>query len=186
MSHEWDINEYICIYVSMYICSLFIISVLVMSRNSCIRQYEYSVWFPTVNNLLFKNICYCSWNYRLFRKWENETNKPLLQWVFMITVLINYPFIHVMFSSFHFHVLFIHWHSPVLRKQLDENGQQSAVPWPIICSVFLSYITSYAQNSPTLQTMCVFTFTFQKIFLIFPGSSTHFLYVQTSHLWLSS
>lgn len=51
--------------------------------------------------MLFKNIWYCFWNYRLFRKWEaNETNKPLLQWIFMIAVLINYSFIHVMCSSF--------------------------------------------------------------------------------------
>lgn len=77
LSHEWDINVlymfYICVYVYMF---TFIISVLVMSRNSCIRQsMNIPVWFPTVNNLLFKNICYCSWNYRLFRKWkENETN----------------------------------------------------------------------------------------------------------------
>lgn len=146
---------YICVYVYMF---TFIISVLMMSRTSCIRQsMNIPVWFPTVNNLLFKNICYCSWNYRLFRKWEeNETNKPLLQWVFMIAVLINYPFIHVMFSSFHFHVLFIHLHSPV-RKQLDENGQQIFIilaPNHLL-NVFLFLCNSYAQNS-ALSIMTVF------------------------------
>lgn len=130
----------------------FIISVLVMSRNSCIRQsMNIPIWFPTVNNVLFKNICYCSWNYRLFRKWEeNETNKPLLQWVFMIAVLINYSFIHVMFSSFHFHILFIHLHSSVLRKQLDKMANKYLLyllPIIYLMCFFFSHVTLMLRNS---------------------------------------
>ena len=147
MGYKW-VYVYICVYVYMF---TFIISVLVMSRNSCIRQsMNIPIQFPTVNNVLFKNICYCSWNYRLFRKWEeNETNKPLLQWVFMIAVLINYSFIHVMFSSFHFHILFIHLHSSVLRKQLNKNGQQIFIVFAPnhLLNVFLLFsCNSYAHK----------------------------------------
>ena len=102
-------------------------------------KFELITYFNGINETI-------SYNYA---QHERIGNKPLLQWVFMIAVLINYSFIHVMFSSFHFHVLFIHLHSSVLRKQLDENGQQIPIVLAPnhLLNVFLIFLcNSYAQK----------------------------------------
>lgn len=112
-------------------------------------------------------------------------NKPLLQWVFMIAVLINYSFIHSSAPiSFYFHILTIHLHSFALRMKLNYNGQQICIALassqpPKCISSFFHVILLLKNSALSLMTVHCDTLRFFLMFM-----TQYYFCVIPSHLKL--